>query len=435
MTQYGFIGKHYLNESVLYYYFLHIILFFYIYSIQFIGVPFGIGTRVFLGVLGFLYFISEIVIKGKTFNFDRRFFSIFASLFLICFVSMVSLIYNGTKDVEFLLKYPVSIIIIVFASYFVTKLTLFIKDEDRFSILIDLCINVVLFQSILSVLMFLNSPLRDFLNSIQINSELELRLLEETIEFRLVGFGAKFFEAGYINGFALMLIATMIKWNDLGRIKVLKYAIIFLVIFVLGMMMARTTIIGFLLAIIILFWPNGKKNKLSSVNRSKFLLYILIISIIVIIVVFYMFPELKESFELAFNFGFEMFINYFDSGRFESISTNKLEEMYVWPSSVKTYIIGDGLYTDVINGTYYMKTDVGFLRLIYYFGIIGMLSYFIFQFQMAYAAFLNNYKFRYTFVLMFVYCLVLSYKGFTDLFYLNIIFFINKKDNLYIVKN
>ena len=44
--------KHYLFDSKLYYYFLHIVLFFYIYSVQFVGVPFGIGTRVFMGIIG-----------------------------------------------------------------------------------------------------------------------------------------------------------------------------------------------------------------------------------------------------------------------------------------------------------------------------------------------------------------------------------------------
>ena len=166
-------------------------------------------------------------------------------------------------------------------------------------------------------------------------------------------------------------------------------------------------------------------------NNTKFLFYLLSIPIIIVFGVFYFFPEVKESIELAYNFGFEMFINYFQSDSLESASTNQMKEMYVWPTSLKTYLIGDGLFSDITTGGYYMGTDIGILRLIYYFGCFGLFAYLVFQFQIIYLAYLRNKKYKYMFMVIFVYCLVLNCKGFTDLFFLNILFVIN---NYYQVK-
>jgi hypothetical protein len=95
---------------------------------------------------------------------------------------------------------------------------------------------------------------------------------------------------------------------------------------------------------------------------------------------------------------------------------------------VKTYLIGDGRYYnnpgDPSSG-YYMATDVGFLRLIYYFGAIGLLVYFLFQFAVLYRAFLFNKHvphFAAFVVLAFLYCVILNLKGFTDIFFLMILF-------------
>lgn len=411
------------------------ILFFYIYSIQFNGIPFGIGTRVFMGIAGFCMFFLEILKTKNTFVFSRQFLNLYLALFFISLIALLSLIYNKTNDVDFFLKYQVSIVTIIFASHFITILVSYRNNSDvGIPLMMKLFINVVVIQIIIALIMFAFLPVRDFLNSFQITSDQELKVLEETLEFRLVGFGSKFFGSGIINGFALILIGSILKYNSRIKINVFKYSIYFLFIFTFGMMMARTTIVGALLAFGIMFWPKNSlrfdRNQIK--NNLKFLFYFFSIPIIIVLGMFYFLPELKESLEMVFNFGFEMFVNYLQSNSLESESTNQMKEMYVWPTSLKTYLIGDGLYTDSINGTYYMQTDIGILRLIYYFGVFGLFAYLFFQFQMVYGAYLRNRKYKNMFVIIFFYCLVLNYKGFTDLFFLNILFFIN---NTYQDKN
>jgi hypothetical protein len=415
-----------LFNSTFYYCFLHVILFFYIYSIQFKAIPFGLGTRVLMGFIGFVMFLVEITTSKKDLAFSKQFFRIYLALFFISFFSFFSLLYNGTTDVDFLFKYQFSIITIIFASNFITKL-IFLKQTpiNKVPLIMTLFINVVLIQIVISLLMFTYSPIRDFLNGIQVVSDRELELFEETLEFRLVGFGSKFFGSGIINGFALIVIGSVIKFKNNAKLNVLKYSFSFLFIFVCGMMMARTTIVGGLLGLGIVFWPSKRISFNQIKIKIKFLAYLILIPVVLVFFIFYFFPNAKNSLEGVFNFGFEMFINYFESDSLESASTNQMKEMYIWPTSLKTYLIGDGLFSDAITGGYYMGTDIGILRLIYYFGIFGLLAYIYLQFQIAYGAYLRNYRYRKMFLIIFLYCLVLNYKGFTDLVFLNILFFIN----------
>jgi hypothetical protein len=417
--------RHFLFNSKLYYCFLHIIFFFYIYSVQFVGMPFNIGTRVVLSIFGFLLIITRILHKTINFSFDKRFLFVFLALFGISIISIVSLMYNGTRDFVFFFEYPFSIILIMLSSYFLTKLISYKSSAETVPIIISLIINVVFIQVLISFIMFLYHPIGDWLNTIQVTSDKELRVLEDALEFRLVGFGSRFFGSGIVNGFALILIGSVLKFEQADKIKVFKYSIYFLFIFAFGMMMARTTIVGALLAISILFWPKTIFNIKRVKIISKFSLSIVVIPLFILGVLFLFFPILKESFELLFNFGFEMFVNYFESGNFESESTTQMGNMFVWPKHFMTYLIGDGLYTDTFTGAYYKAIDIGVIRLIYYFGLPGLIMYFTFQFQIAYFAFLKNRKYRIMFIVLSLYCVILNFKGFTDLFFLNILFFMN----------
>lgn len=69
-----------------------------------------------------------------------------------------------------------------------------------------------------------------------------------------------------------------------------------------------------------------------------------------------------------------MFINYSSDAGLSSASTDRLKEMYVYPTSLKTYLIGDGLFN--LKDHYYMETDVGYLRLLFYGGIPVALCFF-----------------------------------------------------------
>lgn len=417
-------------NSNFYFIALHFFLFFYIYSIQFIGVPFNAGTRVIFGVLGFLFFIMTII-NRKSIYIDKNVLAFVKILFFMSLMSAMGLLYNMTFDIEFLFKYQFSIVLMMFSSYFIYRLISLKETVNVDLLLFKIVINVILIQNLLSLIMFFNQPLRDFLNGIQYISEFETSLLEKTGEFRLNGFGAKFFGAGVVNGLALMLIGSLIKFESSIRRNVFKYSFYYIMIFAVGMMMARTTLIGAFLSLIIMTFPRNKIKKSGLIRFGKFLFYLIVIPLIVVFLLFFIFPEIKESFETLFQFGFEMFRNYFSSGKLESNSTNEMSEMYIWPESIKTYFVGDGLFTDPNSGFYYKGTDIGILRVIYYFGIPGLLLYLGFQFKIVYCTLSNIKEYRIMYFIVIIYIIILNFKGVTDLSSVLLLFyFVSAKYNV-----
>ncbi len=116
-------------------------------------------------------------------------------------------------------------------------------------------------------------------------------------------------------------------------------------------------------------------------GRSKKILAILATTmtlVFVSVVLYNTNPEVQDF----FRFGFEGFFNYFETGKWETDSTAKLETMVVWPEELRTWIIGDGYFInsrydpnylgDATDQGFYMGTDVGYLRFLFYFGIAGL---------------------------------------------------------------
>lgn len=78
----------------------------------------------------------------------------------------------------------------------------------------------------------------------------------------------------------------------------------------------------------------------------------------------------------VYNWAFEPIINALSGNGFTSDSTDSLLNMYKIPP-VSSFLFGDGYYTDPVSGLYYQGTDVGFLRLIFYWGIFPSLFLYI----------------------------------------------------------
>ena len=186
--------------------------------------------------------------------------------------------------------------------------------------------------------------------------------------------------------------------------------------------MARTTLVGVLMAIAFVIFKSNMwklKIKISSIK--------LVLSMFVVLCAFSLFVmnfsyEVKTSLLVAYDFGFELINSYTQTGQLETASTNAMFRMYIFPSLFKTWVIGDGLWMDSF-GRFYMHTDIGFIRMIFYFGIVGLISFIVFQSVSIFAVYRNNkYLGKIPFILIFVYFFVLNLKGFTDLFYLIIPF-------------
>lgn len=333
-------------------------LFFYVYPQFLVGIP--LSTRILFSVFGFFLFLYSRY-------FSLSFFKIFQGAGVIAFVSICTALLNKTFDFFFVF-YVVSMLLIYFAAYFFTlSFPKLIVDENNLNHIIYLFVLVVMIQSFFAILMYVFPTLNDLLNAIFPMQSTEQ---QDSLEgMRLMGIGIAFFGAGVINGLALIAIVYLYLAKYLKN--ALLWVGIYIFVFLIGMMMARTTVVGFGMSMLfLLFWKPLYVSVLK--NKFKWLFLMGIVLFLSIVLVFVVVDE------RLLMFAFEFFYNLDTTGSFESASTNRLQEMYVYPSRLKTWLIGDGLY-NLPDGHYYMSTDVGFLRLLYYGGIPMIAAYYYFS--------------------------------------------------------
>ena len=202
--------------------------------------------------------------------------------------------------------------------------------------------------------------------------------------------------------YALVILLYFSKNNTLFAQKpFLKY--LFFGLLVSGAFFAgRTGFIGLLLIPVLLIAEN-KNNlviKVSTIKKG-------VITVLCIILFFTFVNYMSNSQKLAglYKFTFELFNNYERGLGFRSTSTDQLLNMYNLEIKPKTFILGDGMYSSE-DGRYYMKTDVGYLRKIFYFGIFGLLLSIIFQ-----IAIIKNGKITRENLLILLLLLILELKG------------------------
>ena len=159
------------------------------------------------------------------------------------------------------------------------------------------------------------------------------------------------------------------------------YILAFVFIAVVGNMIARTTTVGLLLAIgYLLYKSDIWRLKLSAESR-KLWLYLGGVLLLAISLCVYLYQQ-DAIFRSNLRFAFEGFFSLIEKGEWQVSSNEKLETMYVFPDNLKTWLIGDGYFdnpyyadpyfTGRFVGGYYMGTDVGYLRFIFYSGLVGL---------------------------------------------------------------
>ncbi|MFP6790494.1 MAG: hypothetical protein VB954_11000 [Thalassolituus sp.] len=361
----------------------------------------------FAGLLAFLYDLFRVGFSLDRYLFGRFAFVVFGA-FLVFWVSALSLIFNESNDIQ-LLKYPLVVSSFLFMGYFLFFCSRFLLSGDMFYRFSLTLILVVLVQSLISLLMYFYQPLFDVWLNFVVYSEHEVALIDDLRYSRVIGIGRPFFAGGIINGFILIIIAHMLSNYRMTNLETVFYVTSYLLIFLIGMLISRSVLLGFILSVLIILHVRYKWQIRVYLFSMTYLIFLLILIL----------PFLfSDTFEVLRKFAFEMFYSFFDGRGFETRSTEHLKTMFVYPDSVKTWLIGDGYWFNQ-DGGYYMSTDVGFLRLIYYFGALGLVVFCLYQLTLVLSAFGCSY---FAFI-VFLYFLVLNLKGYTDLSFIVILFF------------
>jgi hypothetical protein len=342
--------------------------FFYFYTPELVFLP--VSLRVVLGCMGIALFITEETSKFLKYNSDKMIniglVKTSLSFLAIILSSFVFGLINGVFDGAFVNGLFVKIVMLFGASYLIFKLLKWSRIEISPITPLNLIVTVTTIQCLVSVMMFASPTIKLFFDSIVKASDnpTMLSLLSKNVtSYRILGFGTSFFGAGLEVTFCLLTIVALIRGGGpISKYTFWWYMIAFIVNTSVGILMARTTFIGLGISLAFLFYPFHKSE--SAKQFSKVMLLILVGMAVFVLL------NLSNPNYGALMFAFEALINLQSGNGLTTDSSEDLKTMYLWPNEFRTYLLGNGLMNDPVSpGQYYMGTDVGYLRLIYFGGI------------------------------------------------------------------
>ena len=338
------------------------------------------NTKNLMAAFG-LVCLLVVLIKKREFSVPRE---LLILLFLSGVVSLVSLFainINQTPDKTYV-TYIRSAIIWLSGAFGVCCAIWLTHKRISVPLVVNYLVWVCVFQCVVALLNEFVPVFRAFIDA---TVEQGQGLLQDL--GRMYGLGAALDVGG--SRFAAVLVAIVFlleqKRDDRDGLFQVPLVLAFIIITVVGNMIVRTTLVGVGLGLVYLVFAELRIISLRRIDKdyhSSLGAWVLVILFAAPICVYFYNTSLQ--FQEMMRFAFEGFFNYFEEGEWSTDSTAKLETMYVWPDNLKTWMIGDGYFENQRNDPnyigiatrngYYMGTDVGYCRFIFYFGIPGLLA-------------------------------------------------------------
>ncbi len=408
---------------------------FYLFPFEF-SFAIGYNTKMLMAGFGLIVFLVRMVLNRKN-NFNKQFLHVLLWGGLVSICGLLSVLYNGTNDFAYT-TYAISMLVWISAANVVVSVIQGVHGYISVELLCKYLIAVCVFQCISALLIdnftwiktFINTYIATIASTVSSGDSL-------TDAGRLYGIGAALDVAGSRFSAVLIMVAACTINKNMTWQELTSFLVCFVFILVIGSAISRTTSIGVIIAIAFWIYSFIKGN----VRVSKKIFWNCISSIILLstLVIIYLYFN-NANFYNNFRFAFEGFFNWAETGNFRTNSTDVLSDMYRFPESMKTWIIGDGYfadprltdpyYTGISYSAFYMGTDVGYLRFIYYFGLVGLVTFMIYFLKVTKKCMdcLPDYKMMFIFILLVNFAV--WFKVSTDIFVVLAPFLcINKEDN------
>lgn len=352
----------------------------YFFPFEFFAFP-GLNTKMAMAVVGVFLCLYHLVRK-REFLVPKEFAVLSLVAFAISLTAYFSVVFNETPDYVYV-SYFISMWVWLSAAYVVCVVAKKVHRKLTIELLSNYLIAVCVAQCIMAIIIDYTPAVKAVVDTYINQDQTFLNSVG-----RLYGIGAWLDVAGTRFSVCLVIIAFMLNKYiyDYPPFKIGIYILAYIIITVLGNMIARTTTVGNVISLAYLFVMLKLWRLRIKQDGIKLFLGIMLLLLLIIPVVWY-FYNTNAQFKELIRYAFEGFFNYFERGAFRTGSTDILKEMYVFPDNFKTWIIGDGYYTNPFRIDpyyvsqnyyslgYYMLTDVGYLRFIFYFGLIGMLGF------------------------------------------------------------
>lgn len=388
---------------------------FYFHPTELRALP-GYNTKIMLAVFGVAMLIYNII-RTKDYSLSKGLLYSFMIAGAFSFVNYISLIINESDDYSYA-NYPISALIWIMGAYGAITFIRWTHKTVTIELVVRYLAGGAAFHSILSQLIDRNESVKNFITSIFfVSSDMEEMN-------RLYSFGVGLDPAGVRFAVILIMIAGVLTLSKVVKKSIglmIFYFLCFAIISVLGNIISRTTTVGMGLGLFIFAISTGLYKFVIKVSRIKIMRVFGIMLAIGIPTVIYYY-NVNDSFRDQIEYGFEGFFSLFESGEFQTSSTDELSTMWVWPQDTQTWVIGSGLFLSKSSDFTYFS-DIGYCRFIFYSGLIGFTVFGLYFVYNAIYFAIRYPRYRYIFLLMIVVTFVVWSKVATDIFQLYALFY------------
>ena len=389
---------------------------FYFFPFEFVFLP-GINTKMAMAGVGLVWFVFNIA-KGRKGNVDKDFFVLSLIALSLSLVSLIAMIYNNTQDGSFL-TYFISMWVWLGGAYTAVNVMKKVHGYISVELVCNYLIAVCVIQCLLAYSMSVFPVLKNFVDSFLGGEDAFMGKAGD----RMYGIGAALDVAGQRFSAVLVMLAFLTyKRVNVSWGVMLLYVSGFFIMAVIGNMMARTTTIG--VSLVLLFCSVGGLVNRHNVNVKRFWTIFALVALVVIpyIAIKY---NTDIDFKEKLRFGFEGFFSLVEKGEWQSNSNDILLDMVVFPETTKTWLVGDGYGGNPASDPYYigpdyhgfyMGTDIGYLRFLFYFGIFGLIALVSLICYAAGICIRRFQSYRTMFLLILAVNLIVWFKVSTDIF-------------------
>lgn len=394
----------------------------YLFPFELVFLP-GINTKLLMGCAS-LAILGTNLARKQGAGIDKDFMLLCLYALCVSFTTLLAVFYNNTRDYTYV-SYIMSMLVWTGGAYTAVSVMKWVHGKVSVPLVAGYLMAVCVMQCLVAVAISRFPSVDSFFSSFCLGLSHMKNYMDEG---RLYGIGCAFDVAGMRFAAVLIMMGFFFP-RIVDKFRERPYAIVlyllsFVVISVVGNMIARTTSVGLGFALLYVAYALKLHTfQVSAEARTlwKWVLLLVVGAVLLVVPLYHCDADFRED----FRFAFEGFFSLFETGHWQTQSNDVLVTMYRFPESLKTWLVGDGYffdtrldpyYTGIEYKEYYMATDVGYVRFIYYSGIIGLCAFAFFMCKAAFNCMSKHPAYRSLFFLTLLLQFAIWFKVASDIY-------------------
>ena len=353
---------------------------FYFFPLTLAVLPYG-NTKMIMAVMSIFLVLTTHHRNVDTSRTLRLFITMCVLAMLVSFCSYITIVVNNTHDYTYV-SYIVSMLVWLGGAYTLVRYLRRVHSSLNLRIITFYLVAMCALQCISAILISRYPGFENLVNRLVLGQA-------EMLEFgddRMCGISCAFDVAGIrfsaVLVMAFFFLESTMTDKNIGLVSKALYCLSLMITAVIGNVISRTTTVGLVAGVAyVVCQLCFSSDYVARKEVGKWFSGMLLTGIIVCIGLYNMDFQFRQD----IRFGFEGFFSLFETGEWKVHSNEMLKGMYnVFPDNLKTWLFGDGLFIDTTKEPwyvghtyrgYYMDIDVGYLRYIFYFGVVGLASF------------------------------------------------------------